>query len=287
MKVGVFADPANGRSVVVCKAMLEGAAKNGDTSIAADVYSDDPRRFDAVVFYGLRGPFKDMYGRARGAGVSTVYADLGFWNRKRFEGDVNGYHKLSVNCLHATHVLPIDVPTDRFEQVGIDIKPYIKGKGDHVLLLGLSKKAAWAYDLLFEGWERSKAAQVRRYTDKPIIYRPKPNAELYANKALGDVFSPAKGGLSISQDLARSSFAVMRHSNVAIDALVEGVPYYTEDGIGKLWATPIESLETSPRFPDDNERIKMLSKVAYAQWSVEEMQNGTAWEFLRKREIIK
>lgn len=281
MNVVVYMDPPNGRSVIVCEAMAKGIHRIGDRVRLRRAEEYAGPEGDVAVFYGLRDPMRRVRNEHKREGKSTVQIDLGYWHRKRYPGDVQGYHKVSVGGSQAMHLLHADVSSDRFESFGIEprsFQPIDDSKS--VLLIGLSKKAAWAYDLEFERWEREKCHALHDYTTRSIIYRPKPGADGYADRSLADAYSsPAK--TPVERALTDTHMAVMRHSNVAIDALIAGVPFYTEDGLASGWSTPIEEVEC-PRFPTDRERQKILNRVAYAQWNVQEMEEGKVWEFLRE-----
>src|ERR1700757_4340421 len=75
-------------------------------------------------------------------------------------------------------------------------------------------------------WERKALARIRaEYPDAPIIYRPKreDGTSLPGTRCI-------PGPTAIETVLKGASLVVCRHSNVAIDAAIAGIPVVCEDG---------------------------------------------------------
>ena len=228
--------------------------------------------FDAAIFYGLAGGLTRLfsdYRRSRRA----IYIDLGYWGRRKLSR-WDGYHKLALNSRHPTAYFQ-DRPhsPDRFNQFRIPIQPWRKA-GRHVLVVGMSAKAAGAEGLSPESWERSTIAKLKRLTDRPIVYRPKPNwAE--AKPIAGAVFGR---GPTLAEALVDCHAVVAHHSNAAVDALLAGVPCICPEGVAApLSARRLEDIENLP-MPDGREQ--WAADIAWTQWSIDEMQSGAAYRYL-------
>jgi hypothetical protein len=70
---------------------------------------------------------------------------------------------------------------------------------------------------------------------------------------------------------------VTLHSNVAVDALLAGIPVNVAEGVARDFSTPLVHIET-PRRPDDREQL--MADIAYCQWLPAEMASGAAWRHL-------
>lgn len=235
---------------------------------------------DVAVFYGLQGNLKRAFDAYIAAGKPVVYIDLGYWKRKLPGGGLEGYHKVSVNDRHPTaYFRNVQHSGDRFAQLGVPIEPWRSG-GDHILLAGLGAKAAGSLGLKAEEWERNAIAALRKVTDRPIIYRPKPS---------WDEARPIEGvGYSWNEPLEvalhNCHAVVTRHSNTAVDAILAGIPAMAWYGV----AAPVTSqdyrdIEQLPRLED---RASWAADIAYTQWTVSEMRNGSVWRHLKQEALV-
>lgn len=281
-RVGVLVDTKVPRAVAACHAFAQGVNAAGDRAELAPADRADPRTYDVVAFYGLRDRLRDVVDACRAEGRKAVVLDLGYWRRKA-GGRFEGYYKVSVNDNHPMYVLGLDVPGDRFERLGVRLRPWRGTRdGAFVLVAGMSRKACWAHRLEFEAWERAAIERLRGLTSRRIVYRPKKSVVLEASR-LGDGYSPPSEPLE--RVLEDTHLLVARHSNAALDAIVAGVPCLVEHGIALALSTPWERVEDPPA-PSDDERLRLCWRAAYAQWTLAEMAAGEAWRFLRGRGVV-
>lgn len=236
--------------------------------------------FDVAIFYGLAGGLAKTLADYRDSGRRAFYIDLGYWGRRKLSR-WDGFHKIALNSRHPTAYFQ-DRPKgpERFRELGGDgIRPWRKS-GRHVLVIGMSAKAATAEGLVPEKWERDTIARLRGLTDRPIIYRPKPNwAE--ARPIPGSVFGH---GPSLREALVDCHAVVAHHSNAAVEALLAGVPCICPDGVAsRLSAHRLEDIENVPT-PEGREQ--WAYDLAWTQWSVEEMQSGAAYRYLLEEGLL-
>jgi len=269
MSVIVWKDPTNKRSRVVCDSLNFPIRNSHEYK-----YPES----DVAIFYGLSEQSKKIKRDYESQGLKTVYIDGGFWKRSRNWRDVHGYYKTSVDSFQCEHMIDVYVSSDRFDLLNLTKSPYQKKSG-HILLIGLPVKSTQAYNTSFESWETGIVEQIRKITDRKIIYRQKITSEKHMTN-IADYISK-QSEEPIDALLSRVSFVVTRHSNIAMDALLNGIPFYTEHGLTKKWSTPLPEID-NPKFPDEDERQMILNRAAYSQWSIKEMQSGKAWNFLRR-----
>jgi hypothetical protein len=95
--------------------------------------------------------------------------------------------------------------------------------------------------------------------------------------------SPA---VDLEQDLSRASLVVTWGSGAALKALLWGIPvaYSMPNWIGAWAALPLRSLllESAPPVRDDDRRLAMFRRLAWAQWTLEEIQAGEPFAELLK-----
>lgn len=85
--------------------------------------------------------------------------------------------------------------------------------------------------------------------------------------------APEIGG-SLEEALLGAKLAVTFNSNSGVDAVLAGVPTVTMDEGAMAWGVTAHDLSSDPIRPD---RTKWTHRLAYCQWSPEEMADGTAW----------
>lgn len=272
------------RSQIICNAMFDGIHVAGDD----DVRIVDQRRYkgpdaDIAVFYGLFENLSQVFRDYVQAGLKAVYIDLGYWSRKQ-PSFWEGWHKIAVNSRHPTAYFQRERHArDRINAMGIMPKAWRENPDGPILLAGMGDKAAEAEGFHAEEWERSAIERLRKVTNRRIVYRPKPSWK-EARPIEGTDYSPSDQPL---ERVLRRSFAVVtHHSNVAVDALVEGIPAFCEAGVASPLAKADLSKIEDPAFPGIKERRQWLADVAYCQWSVPEMRQGLPWQHLKSEGLV-
>lgn len=279
MLVEVIKVSGSRRSKIICDAMSEGINKYGDQSnlLWEEAYNGPHK--EVAVFYGLYGRLRDAFSDYRRFNRKAVYIDLGYWERTK-GGKLYGYHKVSVNNRHPTAYYETrQRPGDRFKQLGVDIKPWNK-TGTHILVAGMGSKAADVEGFKPSQWEEAAVREIRRFTDRPIMYRPKPSWR-HCTKIEDTIYSwdqPLEAALE-------NCFAVVsHHSNVCVDAIMAGIPVFCWHGVAaKMGLQELRRIE-NPIYPDG--RYEWACNIAYTQWRPDEMRTGEVWRFLRTEGIV-
>lgn len=125
-------------------------------------------------------------------------------------------------------------------------------------------------------WTMKVVEQIKQYTDRKIVYRPKPSW----NQAV-DIPGTVRSRLDLKQELARAYVVVTYCSGVCFNALLQGVPTIVfGDGVSRLCSdTSVnERSIKDPYFGLYRHRHELISALAYCQWNLEEFANGKAWE---------
>jgi len=268
------------RAGVICKALHSGITACGDEvqSLRSEFYSGGAEN-DGLAHYGLRGRTREafiVYKKQKFA----VYVDLGYWGRKE-GGSYAGYHKIAVNSRHPDkYFRNRDMPSDRFDHFGLPIKPW-KKDGKHILVAGMGAKAAPIEGFKPSEWEEAAVKEIKRYTDRPIIYRPKPS---WSDPIPIEGTRFSHRNQSLEEVLENCWAVVSHHSNACVDALMEGVPAFCYHGVAKPMGLQELALIEQPLYPDD--RQQWCANIAYTQWKVDEIQSGAMWRHLKDEGII-
>ena len=186
---------------------------------------------------------------------------MGYFGRKKLVG----YLRVSIDTDHPQDWLDA-TPADpsRWNAHKIRLREDVHAMG-HIILVGLGHKSRSYLGL--PNWERDKLAELRRrFPEHEVIYRPKPRRPFPNLSCTTDDTSP------IEALLQNAALVVCRHSNVAVDAAIAGVPFECENGAA-MWLL---------RRPFTYEsRLEFLRKLAWWQWHKGEAQQ--AWSFIRTR----
>lgn len=284
--VVIYKIQGNGRSLAVCQAMALGITACGDrVDVRWDGQYRRPASEDVAVFYGLHGKLPQVFKDYPAHGKRAVHIDLGYWGRHH-NGNRLGYHKFVVSP-PATGRHPTEYFQNRKHDgkraavFGVKALPWRKS-GTHILIAGMGPKSCGIEGFPVEGWERAAIAQLRAVTDRPIMYRPKPSHK-GAEPIGGTIFSdPNKE--SLEQALIDCHAVVTHHSNVAVDALVEGVPAFAMQGVAvPLALQDLRQIE-KPIRPDNRE--SWINDVSYTQFNVDEMRSGVVWRHLKDEGLV-
>lgn len=275
----------NGRARHVCEAFESGCRRHGQAMRVKRVTAYRAPEADVAVFYGLWEQLRTIHRDYIAAGRKAVLVDLGYWGRVWNGDKLAGYHRLVVNGLHATgYFQRLRHVPERFNRFNIRRRKFAPRGGGHVLLCGMSAKAAWVYGMEPQEWERRAVEVLKRHTDREIRYRPKQSWK-DATPIEGTTWSPDQDLLGPAQ-LAGCSAVVTHHGNSALDALIEGVPVFAIDGIASALAdSDLARIET-PGLPGEDERDQLLFDAAWTQWRIPEIRDGSAWQYLRDEGLL-
>lgn len=240
---------------------------------------------DVAVFYGLEGHLPGIFKYFRDFRRAAVYIDLGYWGRRE-GGRWAGYHKIVINARHPNaYFMTPQRPADRFEHFGIRIRDRDEF-GSFILLGGMGDKGAAAEGFAPEEWERG---MIQRFCaqGRPVVYRPKPSW-----KAAQPINGAGYSAPDTVVDWRRVGACVTHHSNLSVDALIEGVPNYCCGGAARALSIHAEIdnvvwLEPSIVSPPSPETRQLWAQnLAYTQWNIDEMRRGIPWAFLLMEGLI-
>jgi len=212
----------------------------------------------SLLLFGVGAPAHDAARRAHiAAGRRVVLFDLGYF------GDRKHCARVSIDTDHPQQYL--DATSNdpaRWEANGIPLREDADPQGP-VILVGLGRKSR-EY-LRLPNWERDTLRQLQtEFPGRQIIHRPKGRDTL-------ELGVPVDSETPIADLLRGASLAVMRHSNVAVDAAIAGVPFRCEDGAAR-W------LQDRP-FTADN-RLDFLRRLAHWQYGTHEA--AAAWSHIKR-----
>jgi len=195
-------------------------------------------------------------------GGRAILWDLGYFHRKKNGGACRPSidDDYPTKWLDGTPGIP-----GRWESLGIPLGSNYDAEG-HIVLAGIGPKQRDYMAPKLDRWEARKLKELqKRFPDRRIVYRPKPNRKSPSLPVQTDAISP------IQDVLKGASLVVCMHSNVAVDAVIAGVPFESEDGV----STWLRGKQYTPEV-----RLDFLRRLAWWQWKPDELCD--AWAFLSR-----
>jgi len=207
-----------------------------------------------------------------------VIVDTGFICNGRTTDTTSSYMALGYdNIKRRAKYYNENSPSDRFDALGIKIKPW-RHDGRHIVVFGQNEIGVSSYHTDIIGWFEKTIAYLNNTYKRPVIYRTHPNQKVFPK---GNYTLKPFVGNPIENDLEDAWCAVAFTTNAAIDAVIHGIPVFVGDDMNMAWDVAEKNIANlkSPAMPD---REQWLYNLAYAQWSIKELATKQPWEHLRK-----
>lgn len=239
------------RGTQMLKAMLETAPKG---TVASSSYTG---RYKLLMMYGAGLESRRLALEAhKAAGGSVAVWDLGYWDR-------DDAMRLAIDSLHPTadqlRLAPEGSRRDHVLREDAD-------PNGPILLVGLGVKSGRLYGLQTMEWEMNQMYRLRQM-GKEILWRPKGKQ---TPKLKG---ATLRHGMPIEEALKGCSLVVCRHSNVAVDACIAGIPVECEDGAA------FTLYRNNPN-PTREQRAEFLRRLGWWNWRPCEATD--AWKWIMK-----
>lgn len=213
--------------------------------------------------YGILRGTGDILKACEKRGRDYLYVDHSyFWQHHGMPDNPSSdiYFRICKNGRYLTKGAPFG--PERMAGLKIDMKPWKRG-GDKVVIVPMSGFVASHMGIDPSAWLINTINALSVLTERQIVIKPK-------NKPSD--FTP---GTSPFIKFIQDAWAVVvAESNVAVDAILEGVPVFCSEhcAAAEVALTDLSMIE-SPAYPD---RTEWLQKLSYQQFTFEEIRNGTA-----------
>jgi hypothetical protein len=123
---------------------------------------------------------------------------------------------------------------------------------------------------MLSSWVTTTQAEIKKYSKLPIEVRYKASRRERNNE------------LSIYDEFDRGVYATVTFNSIAaLESVLYGIPAFISVpcAASPLASTDLSKLST-PFNPDVSTILKQCYNLAYGQFTLEEMYNGTAWKIL-------
>ncbi len=230
-----------------------------DAPIEVKVSREYTGSCDLLVTYGTGHPVRrPWWQQHRATGRHCIGWDLGYWH-----GEL-GTMRATIDDDHPQAWIRPE-PPERWDAQGIELRNDFQAHGPAVIV-GMGHKSLPVHGLKPLEWERTAAARAKAMGLRTVF---KPKRDHYPLLAGMPV---ARG--AIEDQLRGAALVLCRHSNVAVDACIAGVPVMCEDGAAY-------ALYQHGCAPTEAERLEFLRSLAWWQWTPDEAKE--AWTYLLNR----
>jgi ribosomal protein L31 len=190
------------------------------------------------------------------------FIDSGYTN---FLESNKKWHRLVRNHLHFNN--DFNAPSDRLKLFPSFPKPWRK-TGSKILIVEPGPFAASIFHVDHKTWGQQVADELRKYTDRPIEFRPKVEK---------------KTRTSLYQKLMTEDYycTVSINSNSAVESIWAGIPAITLDKhvSNSVTVNKLEDIDKLYYGPLGN----WLSWLSYSQFTFDELMDGTALNIIRNQ----
>lgn len=238
-------------------AFVQGLQRAGFSVVERDCFSAEPG--DVVVIWNRQHAHEQLAQRVEASGATVLVAENGYLGQ---DANHKQLYALAVGGHNGSGLTPTPPDTQRFEALGVDVAPWRTG-GVGVLVCcqrGIgSKLMASPRD-----WPQWAKRTVKSWGEHPIL-RAHP----------GNIQNKHRAHPSLVQQLMKVDSVLIWTSRCGIDALLHGVPVrYSAPHWVCSRAASFATPEKTPLIRDDDLRLAALSRAAWAQWSVAEIETG-------------
>lgn len=203
------------------------------------------------------------------------YMDSGYVGNRISTINPHGWklwHRIVPNNLQHSDV--IKRPADRWQR--LNIKLAARRSGSKILIAAPDVKPCVFYNIDLDTWIETTVATIKEYTDRPIEVRQRnPNRQTRINN-------------SLESALDNVHAIVTYNSIAATESIIAGVPAFTLAPCNA--AAPVSNTDLSkidsPWFPTDDERHAWACHLAYGQFHINELRDGTAVKLLKETEYV-
>jgi hypothetical protein len=199
-------------------------------------------------------------------GRDFYYVDTGYFGNQRWKH----WHRIVKNNLQHTDIVPRS--PDRFLQFGKKFVPWRKD-GRNILLALPDEKPCRFYGIDRDQWIQDTVTKIKQHTDRPVILRERAARRL--DRTVND---------TLAQALDQDVFALVTFNSVAAtESVFLGIPVFTlapANAASPVGLQDLGQIET-PFYPDCDQLLAWASHLAYGQFHIDEMKNGTAMRMVQ------
>jgi len=228
----------------------------------------------SVLFHGRMARNKDIWTRCLELRKPVIVLEVGGIKRSTtWKVGLNGINR-------DAYFGPDSNNSDRHRLLGLSLKPW-HTDGEYILLCGQHDKSLqWQGMPPMSNWFLDTYDEIRKHTQRPIIFRPHPRCRLpEIERGLRHVYRQEPRHVNGTYDSFDMGFndihcTISYSSNPGIHSIIEGVPaFVSTHSLAYDVANDIDFLQDieNPVMPD---RTQWLNDYAHTEYTIEEISQG-------------
>ena len=228
----------------------------------------------SVLFHGRMARNKDIWTRCQELRKPVIVLEVGGIKRgTTWKVGLNGINR-------DAYFGDSNNDDSRKRLLGLKVKPW-RTKGKYILLCGQHDKSLqWQGMPRMSNWFLNTYDEIRKHTDRPIIFRPHPRCRLeHIERGLRHVIRQEPQHVNGTYDSFDMGFndihcTISYSSNPGIHSIIEGVPaFVSTHSLAYDVANDIDFLHDieNPVMPD---RTQWLNDYAHTEYTIEEISQG-------------
>ena len=178
---------------------------------------------------------------------------------------------------------------ERWKKLNIELKPW-RSTGDTIIICGQHHRShQWRNNPTMNLWFEQQINEIRKHTDRPIVIRPHPRNptgfDISKWKNVTKVL-PQRDYNTVDdtdfKETLKQAWAVVNYSsNPAMMSVINGIPVFVSEQslCYDVCNTSLSNIN-NPAMPD---RSNWANKLAYTEWTTEEIKQGLPWQRIKKR----
>jgi hypothetical protein len=240
---------------------------------------------DAVATLGILRGTGMMLKEAKNRGIDYYYMDHAYYN-PGYSG--KGWMRITKNGHACTTLKQCDANAYNGFAASQDknvVHPWAGSKGDKIIVCPPTHAVQWFFDEYT--WEHDTVEKLKNILPADqhdrIVVRPKPKEPIVDERGnlLELRVNPQSG--SLAEDLEQAYCVIAYNSMVALEATLKGIPVITsEHSCCTHVSFQLEDIATPQMFDREPvNRQAVLNWLAYNQWKISSIEDGTAWSRLQ------
>lgn len=233
---------------------------------------------DCFIFLGILRGTGLVFRECQQRNIDFIYVDHAYFNA----GYERGWLRLTKNRHTMNVIRPCD--STRWDMYFAAENPLFKwnpqpSDDGSILVLPPTHAVAWMFDA--RDWLEQTIAEIKKYTDRPIIVRMKPSEpHVDENGELTGMIENESSATPLEEDIQRAHCIVAYNSNSSILATRMGVPVITAQYNPCFPISCAFNQLESDSLRDEPPREELFHWLAYNQFHVEELTSTVAWKSL-------
>ena len=283
MRVSVYPKFGPINSKKVFEAFIQSLEKAGDEIQLNCAGNNDVTVIWSVLWQGRMLGYKKIWDECQLKNKPIVVLEVGGIKRNEtFKVGINGVNR-------EADFANQDVDGERWKKLNIELKPW-QPTGDTIIICGQHHRShQWRNNPTMNLWFEQQINEIRKHTNRPILVRPHPRNPVGLDTSKWKNVScklPQRDYNTIDdtdfKETLKHAWAVVNYSsNPAMMAVFNGIPVFVSEqslcyDVGNINISEINN----PIMPNRNE---WANKLAYTEWTTNEIKQGLPWGRIKKR----